>query len=271
MDLPPKQGLYDPRNEHDACGVGFVANIKGHKTHDHHPPGAGDPHQPRSPRRGRRRPAAGRRRRQPDPDPRPRCSATGRSRARSRCRRRATTRWRCASCRRTPRRATSSSGSSRSSSPSEGQTLIGWRDVPTDHDGLGKAVLDSMPVIRQASSAAGPKLADQDAFERKLLAIRKQTQNPLAELAEKHGLPGLTQFYMPSLLEPDGGLQGPAARDPGRQLLRRPARSADRVGARRWSTSASRPTPSRPGSSRTPTASSPTTARSTPCAATSTG
>ena len=29
MDLPEKQGLYDPRNEHDACGVGFVANIKG--------------------------------------------------------------------------------------------------------------------------------------------------------------------------------------------------------------------------------------------------
>ena len=32
--LPSAQGLYDPRNEHDACGIGFVANIKGHKTHD---------------------------------------------------------------------------------------------------------------------------------------------------------------------------------------------------------------------------------------------
>jgi glutamate synthase (NADPH/NADH) large chain len=32
--LPLKQGLYDPANEHDACGVGFVANIKGNKTHD---------------------------------------------------------------------------------------------------------------------------------------------------------------------------------------------------------------------------------------------
>ena len=31
--LPPKQGLYDPRNEHDACGMGFVANIKGIKSH----------------------------------------------------------------------------------------------------------------------------------------------------------------------------------------------------------------------------------------------
>jgi len=31
---PSAQGLYDPQNEHDACGVGFVAHIKGKKTHD---------------------------------------------------------------------------------------------------------------------------------------------------------------------------------------------------------------------------------------------
>ena len=30
---PERQGLYDPANEHDACGVGFVANIKGKKSH----------------------------------------------------------------------------------------------------------------------------------------------------------------------------------------------------------------------------------------------
>ena len=29
-----KEGLYDPRNEHDACGLGFIANIKGKKSHD---------------------------------------------------------------------------------------------------------------------------------------------------------------------------------------------------------------------------------------------
>ena len=28
------QGLYDPRNEHDSCGVGFVAHIKGSKSHE---------------------------------------------------------------------------------------------------------------------------------------------------------------------------------------------------------------------------------------------
>ena len=32
--LPEKQGLYDPRFEHDACGVGFVVNIKGEKSHE---------------------------------------------------------------------------------------------------------------------------------------------------------------------------------------------------------------------------------------------
>ncbi len=32
--LPPKQGLYDPGFERDACGIGFVANIKGVKSND---------------------------------------------------------------------------------------------------------------------------------------------------------------------------------------------------------------------------------------------
>jgi glutamate synthase domain-containing protein 2/glutamate synthase domain-containing protein 1/glutamate synthase domain-containing protein 3 len=32
--LPSAQGLYDPRHEHDACGIGFVTHIKGHRSHD---------------------------------------------------------------------------------------------------------------------------------------------------------------------------------------------------------------------------------------------
>ncbi|MFN6941082.1 MAG: hypothetical protein ACK4OG_03700, partial [Parvibaculum sp.] len=31
--LPAAQGLYDPRNEHDACGIGFIANIHNRKSH----------------------------------------------------------------------------------------------------------------------------------------------------------------------------------------------------------------------------------------------
>ena len=32
--IPKTQGLYDPAHEHDACGVGFVVNIKGERSHD---------------------------------------------------------------------------------------------------------------------------------------------------------------------------------------------------------------------------------------------
>ena len=32
--LPEAQGLYDPRHEHDACGVGFIVDIKNRKSHD---------------------------------------------------------------------------------------------------------------------------------------------------------------------------------------------------------------------------------------------
>ena len=33
IGFPKPQGLYDSRNEHDACGIGFVANLKGMKSH----------------------------------------------------------------------------------------------------------------------------------------------------------------------------------------------------------------------------------------------
>ncbi len=34
VGLPVAQGLYDPRNEHDACGIGFVVNTKGEQSHE---------------------------------------------------------------------------------------------------------------------------------------------------------------------------------------------------------------------------------------------
>ena len=33
IGLPAAQGMYDPKNEHDACGVGFIAQMKGVKSH----------------------------------------------------------------------------------------------------------------------------------------------------------------------------------------------------------------------------------------------
>jgi glutamate synthase (NADPH/NADH) large chain len=81
----------------------------------------------------------------------------------------------------------------------EGQMLVGWRTVPVETTGIGTAVLESAPVIRQAVIARGPNSKDQDAFERKLLTIRKQTQNPLESEALKRDLPGLADFYVASL------------------------------------------------------------------------
>src|SRR6202008_2825419 len=44
-----------------------------------------------------------------------------------------------------------------------------------------------------------PNIRDQDSQERKLLAVRKQIQNPLAELAAKRNMPALRELYIPSL------------------------------------------------------------------------
>ena len=50
---PEPQGLYHPANEHDACGVGFVAHIKGKKSHSIVEQGPHGTAQPDPPRRGR--------------------------------------------------------------------------------------------------------------------------------------------------------------------------------------------------------------------------
>jgi glutamate synthase domain-containing protein 1 len=61
----------------------------------------------------------------------------------------------------------------------EGQTVIGWRDVPVDGRHVGSQARLFAPVVRQLFVAATPELAsDPDAFERKLYVIRR-----VAELA----------------------------------------------------------------------------------------
>ena len=70
--------------------------------------------------------------------------------------------------------------------------------MPTDTTGLGKRVIETMPVIRQAIVVASPKVKDQDAFERKILTIRKQTLNNVRGLEDQRHLPGLSELYMPS-------------------------------------------------------------------------
>ncbi|WP_459666402.1 glutamate synthase large subunit, partial [Novosphingobium sp. 11B] len=197
MGFPKPQGLYDARNEHDACGVGFVAHIKGQKNHaiitqaleilkniDHRGAVGADP---------LLGDGAGILTQIPDALLRTWATSEGLELPQAGD-------YAVAMC------FLPQDDAAREMIVSifekfikkEGQHLIGWRDVPVTLDGLGKTVLESMPVIRQCIVGRGESCADQNAFERKILAIRKQTQNPLAALAEKHDMPGLTELYMPS-------------------------------------------------------------------------
>ncbi|MGH2851989.1 MAG: glutamate synthase subunit alpha, partial [Solirubrobacteraceae bacterium] len=66
----------------------------------------------------------------------------------------------------------------------EGQRVLGWRDVPTDDARIGSTARSSQPAIRQLFIAAGPDHdADQDAFERKLYVIRRLAEKALDERA----------------------------------------------------------------------------------------
>ena len=194
---PALQGLYDPRNEHDACGVGMVAHIKGVRSHaiieqsleileklDHRGAVGADP---------LLGDGAGLLIQIPDPLIRRWAEEHGHDLPEA-------GEYGVAMCfmpQDDDARAFVAERFEKFTTK-EGQRFVGWRDVPTTLDGLGDAVIESMPVIQMAIIARGENCADQDAFERKLLVIRKQVQNPLAKLAEKHGLPGVTELYLPS-------------------------------------------------------------------------
>jgi glutamate synthase (NADPH/NADH) large chain len=189
--LPPKHGLYDPANEHDACGVGFVADIKGRKSHriieqgleilknlTHRgavgaDPLAGD--------------GAGLLMQMPDKFLREvsgvELPAEGEygvgmvflpqgDAARKLC-----------------------EDKIAYFIAAEGQKFLGWRDVPVDNSGLGESVKVCEPVIRQVFIGRGANCGDQDAFERKLFVIRKQIENEIRE----SGGDGCSGFYIPSM------------------------------------------------------------------------
>ncbi|MGI9376068.1 MAG: glutamate synthase large subunit [Tsuneonella suprasediminis] len=197
MGYPTPLGLYDPRNEHDACGVGMLAHIKGKKTHeivtraleilanlDHRGAVGADP---------LLGDGAGILIQIPDPIFRKWADAEGHDLPQPGD-------YAVAMCMMPQDEAAREFVREKFEKfvTKEGQRLVGWRDVPVTLDGLGKAVIESMPVMRQCVIARGPACEDQDAFERKLIVIRKQVQNPLKKLAIKHGLPDLTDLYIPS-------------------------------------------------------------------------
>lgn len=183
----PAQGLYDPRNEHDACGVGFVAHIKGKKTHeiisqglkilenlDHRGAvgadslmgdGAGiliqipdELYRSEMQKKGIELPPVGE-------------YGVGmiflpkESASRLACEQ---------ELERTVRQ--------------EGQIVLGWRDVPIDVKmPMSPTVKKTEPIIQQIFIGRGRDIMTTDALERKLYVIRKTGSHAIQDLHLKHG------------------------------------------------------------------------------------
>ena len=78
----------------------------------------------------------------------------------------------------------------------EGQVLLGWRDVPVDTSmPMSPAVRAKEPVIRQVFVGRGPDVMVTDALERKLYVIRKTASHAIQKLKLKHG----KEYFVPSL------------------------------------------------------------------------
>jgi glutamate synthase (ferredoxin) len=191
---PSAQGLYDPRHEHDACGVGFVVDIKGRKSHGivvkaltvlknllHRgacgcEPNTGD--------------GAGILLQMPDRFLRRECGRLGIALP-----------------------APTEYGAGLVFLPhdliqrenvqalvqtmveEEGQRFLGWRDVPTDDTPVGASARACEPVIKQAFVGRGPGLRDHRHFERKLYVVRKRIEHALNSLE----FPEKKLVYIPSL------------------------------------------------------------------------
>ncbi len=191
---PVKQGLYDPANEKDSCGVGFVVDIQGRKSHQivqqaltvllnlrhrgacgceaNTGDGAGIllqlPHAflkqaceglgvslPFPKEYG-----VGMIFFSPDPKQRKNCEKVFETIVKE-----------------------------------EGQTVLGWRTVPTDNGSLGPTAKSSEPFVRQVFIRRSAKLKDDLEFERKLYVIRRRAENEI-----RYGGPaGGGYFYVASL------------------------------------------------------------------------
>ena len=189
-----RYGLYDPSREHDACGVGFVVDMKGRKSHtivaqaltilknlehrgacgceENTGDGAGillqTPHlffARECAKHGITLPAAGQY---------------------------------AAAMVFLPRNAEQARQCQtvlETITAEENQSVLGWRVVPTDDSSLGPTARDAAPVIRQLFIGRGANIADDAAFERKLYVIRKRAEHAIgrSELTERD------LFYIPSL------------------------------------------------------------------------
>ncbi len=104
----------------------------------------------------------------------------------------------------------------------EGQVVLGWRDVPVDRDmPMSPLVKNREPVIRQIFIGRGADVMVPDALERKLYVIRKRASHKIQRLRLKHGkeyfvpsMSGRTVVYKGLLLADQVGRYYPDLRDP---------------------------------------------------------
>ena len=77
----------------------------------------------------------------------------------------------------------------------EGQEVLGWRDVPTDDSSLGPTAVSGEPTFKQVFIGRGKDVKDEASFERKLYVIRKLAEHAIwgSDLSEQD------RFYVPSL------------------------------------------------------------------------
>jgi glutamate synthase domain-containing protein 2/glutamate synthase domain-containing protein 1/glutamate synthase domain-containing protein 3 len=191
---PVAQGLYDPRYEHDACGVGFVAHIKGKRTHTiveqgltvlknltHRGAVGWDPKlsdgsglliqipdrllREEMVRQGVKLPPRGQ-------------YGVG-----------------MVFLPRDPASRQACEYEIERAVKDEGQVVLGWRDVPVDNADLAEPAKKLEPVIRQVFIGRGRGVTVTDALERKLFIIRKTAGHAIQALRLAHA----KQFYVPSM------------------------------------------------------------------------
>ncbi len=188
------EGLYDPRNEHDSCGIGFVVDIKNRKSH--RPVGQGLEILANLSHRGAvgadplAGDGAGILTQLPDGFLRAECARFGLTLPAA-----GDYAVGMIFLPRDPRCRAEGEAALERAIAAEGQTFLGWRDVPTDNSCLGHSVRPTEPIIRQAFIQRSPDCPAGDDFERKLFVIRKQTHHAIWSCE----LPGRQQFYVASL------------------------------------------------------------------------
>ena len=230
---PPAEGLYDPSLEKDSCGVGFIANIKGKKSHqivsdamnilcnlEHRGAVGADP---------RAGDGAGilvqiphaffvrKTRELGFTLPQPGAYAVGALFMPKE------TAW---------RKVIKSIIADQIKA--EQLTLLGWRDVPTDNSSLGQTVKPTEPAHMQVFIGRGAHIKDEDEFERRLYILRKSISHAIYQRRDR----GLARYYPVSMSCRTVVYKGMFLADQLGQISKAPWR---------WCISVFRPTPSRPG------------------------